>query len=245
MSSETENDQSFIQHLEALRTALIRCLICIGIALPVCFFIAPKILDFFIVKLAVNLNVTLSYFSPMEVFLLQIKIALFASLVVSFPLIAKNIWDFILPALHVKERKFIKSVVLTSTLLFCEGAAFCFFIIMPLLMGFGLSFQSEHLQAVLGVSTVVTLALRLSFVFGLGFQTPLITYALLKSGLVSYESLASKRSYIFVGTFIASVLVTPPDVLSLILLALPIYILFEVGLLFSRPFKSVKPKEEE
>ncbi|MCL2484587.1 MAG: twin-arginine translocase subunit TatC [Endomicrobia bacterium] len=239
----TDKDESLTHHLNDLRKMLIRSFICIGILLPFCFWLSPKVMDFFIKTLIGDLNISLNYFSPMEVFILQMKIAFFMSLVLSFPYIAKNIWDFVLPALYSKEKRFIKSIVFSSSFLFCFGVGFCFFIIIPLIIKFGLSFSSPHLHAVLGISNIITLSLTLSFVFGMMFQFPLVTFALIKSGLVSYQAIASKRSYVFIGVLILSALVTPPDVLSLILLAVPTYILFELGLFFSPKTKKEKPAE--
>jgi sec-independent protein translocase protein TatC len=158
-------------------------------------------------------------------------------LVLSFPYIVKNIWDFMLPALYNKEKKFIKSIVLSSTLLFCFGILFCFFAILPFIVKFGLSFSSPHMQPVFGVSNIVTLSLNLSVVFGIMFQFPLITYSLIKSGVVSYESVKSKRSYVVVAILIIAAILTPPDVVSQLMLATPTYLLFELGLLFARRIK--------
>ncbi|MCL2144582.1 MAG: twin-arginine translocase subunit TatC [Endomicrobia bacterium] len=234
----TDKDESLSQHLAALRKALIRSFICIGVLLPFCFWISPKVLDFFITLLIGDSNISLNYFSPMEVFILQMKIALFTDLILSFPYIVKNIWDFILPALYSKEKKFIKSIVFSSTFLFCFGILFCIFAILPMIIKFGLSFSSPHIQPVFGVSNIVTLSLTLSVVFGIMFQFPLITYSLIKSGIISYESVSSKRSYIIIGVLIVAAILTPPDVISQIALAVPTYLLFEVGLLFARRTKN-------
>ncbi|MCL2390448.1 MAG: twin-arginine translocase subunit TatC [Endomicrobia bacterium] len=230
----TDKEESLTQHLEALRKALIRSFACIAILLPFAFWVSPKVLDFSIKVLLGDSGIHLNYFSPLEVFILQMKIALFIALIVSFPYIAKNIWDFIMPALHSKEKKFIKSIVFFSSLLFCFGIAFCFFIILPIIIRFGMSFASPQMQPVFGVSNIITLSLSLSIVFGIMFQFPLITYALIKSNIISYESVSSKRSYIIIGILIMATLLTPPDVLSQILLFLPTYMLFELGLLFAR-----------
>ena len=231
----TDKEESLTQHLEALRKALIRSFTCMAILLPFAFFAAPKVLDFAVKVLIGDSGVSLHYFSPMEVFILQMKIALFIDLIVSFPYIAKNIWDFIMPALYSKEKKFIKSTIFISTFLFCFGVAFCFFLILPLIIKFGMSFASPSMQPVFGVSNIITLSLQLSIVFGLMFQFPLITYALVKSGIISYESVKSKRAYIIIGILILATLVTPPDVISQITLFLPTYLLFELGLWFAKP----------
>ncbi|MDR2427132.1 MAG: twin-arginine translocase subunit TatC [Endomicrobium sp.] len=243
-----DKDESLIQHLSALRRVLIRCFICIGIMLPVCFLAAPKVLNLFIKIILGSSNISLNYFAPMEVFVLQIKIALFMSLILSFPYIVKNVWDFILPALYNKEKRFIKSTVLSSTILFCFGILFCFFAIVPLIIKFGISFSSPHMQAVFGVSNIVTLSLNLSIVFAIMFQFPLVTYSLIKADILSYESVKSKRSYVLIGILIIAAVLTPPDIISQIMLTVPTYMLFESGLLFSRKIRQPennKTKESE
>ena len=119
-----DKDESLVQHLDALRKALIKCFICVGALLPLCLWAAPAALDLFTRTIIGDANIALNYFSPMEVFILQIKIAFFMDLIISFPYIVKNIWNFILPALYDKEKKFIKSIVFSSTLLFCFGILF-------------------------------------------------------------------------------------------------------------------------
>ena len=229
-----DKDEGLIQHLGALRKALVRSFTCFGILFPFCFWLAPKALDFFIATLIGDATVSLNYFSPMEVLILQMKITAYLALIISFPYIAKNIWDFILPALYAKERKFIKSVVFFSTLLFCFGVSFCFFIILPLIIQFGLGFSSPRIQPVLGVSNIIMFSLNLSGVFGIMFQFPLVIYALIKFRIISYENVRVLRPYIIVGILILAAILTPPDVVSQVMLAAPTYGLFELGLFFAR-----------
>jgi sec-independent protein translocase protein TatC len=240
-----DKDESLSYHLAELRKVLIKCFLCAGILLPVCFFISPKALDYFIKAILGDLNISLNYFSPMEVFILQIKIALFVDLILSFPYIVKNVWDFVLPALYDKEKKFIKSAVLSSTFLFCCGILFCFFMIVPLIIKFGMSFSSSNMQPVFGVSNIITLSLNLCLVFGIMFQFPLATYSLIRSGIISYESLKSKRSYVIIGILILAGILTPPDVISQLMLAAPAYLLFELGLFLARTIKTPQTKSNE
>jgi Twin arginine targeting (Tat) protein translocase TatC len=240
-----DKDESLTSHLSALRKMLIRCFICAGIFLIPCFIFSPAALDFFLKIILANSNLSLNYFAPMEIFILQIKIAVFMCLILSFPYIAKNFWDFILPALYDKERNFIKPLILSSTLLFCGGVTFCFFLILPFIIKFGMSFSSPNMNPLFGVSNIITLSLTLSAVFGIMFQFPLITFSLIKSGLISYESVKSKRSFVIVGILIIAAILTPPDVVSQIMLALPTYLLFELGLFFARGIKKKKSAEEE
>lgn len=233
-----ENNESFISHLEALRETLLKCIYAIAIVLPFTFFVAPKALNYLINMLAGEKGVVLNYFSPVEVFLIQIKLALVIDLVICFPYVAKKIWDFLLPALYENERKFIKSTVLISSTLFIAGVIFCLFVILPLVIGFGKSFETQTIHAMFNISTIVTLALWMSVVFGLMFQVPLITIALTKSGIISYETIADKRPYVVVGILIIAGVLTPPDVISQIMLGAPTYLLFEAGLLFSKKYRN-------
>ena len=229
-----DNDESLIAHLEALRETLLKCLIVLGLVFPFMLFAAPKVLECLTDIIISDSNVTLNYFSPAEVFIIQIKTAAVLDLIVCFPYIAKKIWDFILPALYENERKFIKTTVLTSTALFVTGVLFCIFFILPLIIKFGMSFSSSNIKAVFGISNIINLSLWMSISFGLMFQLPLITYSLIKSDIIPYESISDKRSYVIVGILIMAGILTPPDVISQILLALPTYMLFELGLFFAR-----------
>lgn len=179
-------------------------------------------------------NVSLNFFSPMEVFILQIKIAGVLDLLICFPYIARQIWKFILPALYDNERNFIKSIVLTSSSLFVIGVLFCIFFILPLIINFGISFVTTNINAVFGISNIIGIALWLSVVFGLMFQFPLITYSLIRSDITTYTMVKNKRPYVFVGILIISALLTPPDIVSQLMLTIPTYFLFEAGLFFAK-----------
>ena len=229
-----DNDESLIAHLEALRETILKCLLVLVLVFPFMLFAAPKVLEWLTGIIISDSNISLNYFSPAEVFLIQIKTAAVLDLVVCFPYIAKKIWDFILPALYENERKFIKTTVLTSSFLFVLGVLFCIFFILPLIIKFGMSFSSSNINAVFGISNIINLSLWMSISFGLMFQLPLITYSLIKSDIIPYDSISDKRSYVIVGILIIAGILTPPDVVSQILLALPTYMLFEIGLFFAR-----------
>ena len=210
-----DKDESLAAHLEALRGMLIRCFSALGIGLLPLFFVAPYFMRLLIKVMVGESGVALNYFSPMEVFILQIKVAF-------------------VPALYENERRFVRSVVLSSSLLFIFGVLFCIFFILPLIISFGVSFASADIQAVFGISNVITLALWLSVIFGLMFQFPLITYALIRSEITTCEAVREKRPYIFVGILIVAAILTPPDVVSQLMLAVPTYLLFEAGLFAAR-----------
>ena len=237
-----DKDESIISHIEAFRTMLLKCIKAVGIVLIPMLLVAPKCLDFFINLILRGNNISLNYFSPAEVFIIQIKFALVLDIILCFPYIAKQVWNFCVPALYDHERKFIKSIVFTSSALFILGSMFCLFVILPLIINFGMSFSTSNVQAVLGISNVVNLSIWLILSFGVMFQLPLITHALIKSDIVSYETIKNSRPYVIVGLLIIAGILTPPDVVSQVMLFTPTYLLFELGLLFSR---SKKKNEEE
>lgn len=226
-------EESLVSHLEALRATLIKCFVALGIGIVPMFLAAPYFMNLLIKIMIADNNISLNYFSPMEVFILQIKMAVVLDLLLCFPYIAKKIWEFLLPGLLENERRFVKSIVLSSGLLFITGVLFCLFFILPLVINFGISFATTDIKAVFGISNIITLALWLSVVFGIMFQFPLVTFSLIRSGIVSYESMKDKRPYIFVGILIIAAFLTPPDVVSQTMLAIPTYLLFEIGLYFS------------
>lgn len=233
-----DKEESLILHLEALRSMLVRSLTALAIGLLPMFFLVPYFMNALIKVIVGDNEIVLNYFSPMEVFLLQIKIAVVLDLLFCFPYIARQVWKFLLPALYDDERRFIKSIVLTSSSLFIVGVLFCLFFILPLIINFGISFATENIKAMFGISNIVGLALMLSVIFGLMFQFPLITYSLIRAGIVSYESVKSKRPYIFVGILIMAGILTPPDVVSQLMLTIPTYLLFEAGLWAARKYRA-------
>lgn len=234
-----DKEESLISHIEALRNTLIKCFAAVGILLPFMFYFSPKVLQYLIKILVSDNKLTLNYFAPMEVFIIQIKLALLMAVIAAFPYIIRQLWEFILPALYEHERKFIRNSVFLSSLLFICGVVFCLFMILPLIIRFGMSFAGDNIQAMFGISNIINLALWLCFTFGLMFQVPLIVHLLIKWGILSYETVSSKRPYVVVILLMLAALLTPPDIISQILLFTPTYLLFELGLVFSKGVKHV------
>lgn len=232
-----DQDESLITHLEALRSMLIRCFVALGIGLVPLFFVAPYVINLLIKVLIGENDVSFNYFSPMEVFILQIKVAVVLDFLCCFPYIARQLWQFVLPALYDNERKFIKSMVFISSALFIIGVLFCVFFILPLIISFGISFSTPDIKAMFGISNVISLSLWLGVVFGLMFQFPVVTYSLIRSEMVSYQMVKSKRSYVFVAILIIAGILTPPDIVSQLMLTIPTYLLFELGLWMARHLK--------
>lgn len=228
---------NIIEHLESLRLVLIKSLVALAIGIVPMYFVAPYIIDTLINVMMQGSVTNLNFFSPLEVFMLQIKTALLLDILICFPYIAKQMWKFVLPALYADERKFIKSMVLSSSCLFITGVLFCLFLILPLVISFGMSFATDNIKALLGIGNVLSLAMWLSLIFGIMFQFPLVTYALIRSHIISYENMKKKRVYVFVGILIMSGLLTPPDIISQLMLSIPTYALFEAGIFCAKRSK--------
>ncbi len=229
-----EQDENLIGHLEALRSCLIKSLVALAIGFIPMFFAAPYAIDVLIKVILAENEISFNFFSPMEVFLIQIKMASVLDVIICFPYIIKQIWIFIKPALYENERYLLKSLVIISSLLFILGAAFCVCFILPLIINFGLSFTTNNINAMFGIANIVNLSLMLAVVFGAMFQFPLVTYYLIRTGIISYEAVRQKRPYIFVVILIIAGILTPPDIVSQLMLTVPTYLLFEAGLLAAR-----------
>ena len=231
MSSPDGN--TLITHLEALRQALLRIVAATLILLPLTYWLSPYAVDW-LTKWCFPEGGELYYFAPMEAFWVQIKLSLVFALVIAYPWNALQLWKFVLPALYPRERRALGGWITLSTLLFLGGAAFCVGAILPLLMRFSQSFQTPSLKPLFGLAGFLELAGWLTLAFALMFQTPIVVYMAVRMGFVSSASLAKKRPYVVVAILIVAALLTPPDVVSQVLLALPTWLLFETGLLLAR-----------
>ena len=224
---------TLIAHLEALRQALLRIVAATLLLLPLAYWLSPYAIEWLIRWCFPN-GGELYYFSPMEAFWVQIKLSLVLALTAAYPWNALQLWKFVLPALYPNERRALGGWIFLSTLLFLGGAAFCVGAILPLLMRFSESFASSSLKPLIGLAGFLGLAGWLTLAFALMFQTPIVVYMAVRLGFVDPAVLAGKRPYVVVAILILAALLTPPDVVSQILLALPTWLLFETGLLLAR-----------
>lgn len=167
-------------------------------------------------------------------FLTPFKLTLMAALFIAMPYVIYQIWRFIAPALYSKEKKLALPLLFSSVALFYAGMAFAYFVVFPLVFGFLTQAAPEGVTVMTDISRYLDFVLKLFFAFGLAFEVPVATVILVASGATSTASLIEKRPYIIVGCFVIGMLLTPPDVLSQTLLAVPMWLLFEVGIIFSR-----------
>ena len=239
-----EKENNLIAHLEALRTMLLKIIVFTTLLYPVGYFAAPYAIRW-LTRWCFPEGGQLHYFSPMEVFWVQLKLALVLALIAAYPWNLRQIWSFVLPALYAGERRALRWWLVFSTLLFLGGGAFCVGVILPLLMNFSQGFSSPELTPMLGLSNFLELAGWLTLAFGLMFQAPIVVLLAVRFGVITADSLARKRPYVITVILILAALLTPPDIVSQVMLALPTWLLFEAGLLLARRLeKSADPGDE-
>jgi sec-independent protein translocase protein TatC len=179
------------------------------------------------------------------VFLVPMKIAALSSFLVMLPYTLYQAWAFVAPGLYLHEKKFVMPLVVSSTMLFFAGMAFAYFLIFPMVFKFMASFAPQGVAWMTDIEKYFGFALSMFVVFGITFETPVVVVLLVKMGLVSVEKLKEIRPYVFVGAFIVGAVFTPPDVLSQFALAIPLYILYEAGILCAQMLVTAKPAEVE
>lgn len=177
-------------------------------------------------------------------FLTPFKFTFMFAVFVSIPFILYQVWSFVAPGLYATERRIAFPLLVSSTVLFYVGVAFAYFVVFPLVFGFLMNTAPEGVAVMTDISAYLDFVLTLFFAFGAAFEVPVATVLLIWSGVTTVESLVAKRSYIIVGAFVIGMIFTPPDVLSQILLAVPICLLFEVGLLAAKWLLKTKPLVE-
>jgi len=175
-------------------------------------------------------------------FFTPFKLALVSSIFASVPVVLYHFWAFVAPGLYSHEKRMILPLIVASTGLFYLGVAFAYYVVFPLVFGFLTAAAPEGVAVMTDIAKYLDFVLTLFFAFGLSFEVPIVTIILVWTGIASPKSLANKRPYVIVGAFIVGMFLTPPDAISQTLLAVPIWLLFEVGLLFSRFF--VRKQEE-
>ena len=230
---------SFLEHLEELRRRLISCGATVLILSIVGYFFSGSMIDF------ITKPVGQVYFmSPTEGFAVRIKISLFAGLIASIPVILYQLWRFIAPGLYKHEIRMVLPVVFFGTLFFLGGSAFCFFLVLPVGVKFLIGFGTENLKPLISVGRYLSFAAWMTLAFGAVFELPIIAYFLGKVGLITHRTLSRGRRYaIVIILFVAGVITPTPDAFSQLMLAVPLYVLYEVSILLVRFTGKRKPEE--
>jgi len=254
--AEKTKMMSFLEHLGELRKKITVSLIATCVTFMISFNYSEQILESLMFPLRYTLdfsvtkkyiyfipqdklhNTKLVFLAPAEGFWMNMKIAMVAALILALPVIFQQLWSFISPGLHSKEKKYVVPFVITATALFLVGGAFCFFIVLPFAMGFLLTYKvGDFMMPLLSVGQYVDFCLKFILAFGAVFELPIIILFATRMGLITTQTLAKNRRYAILIAFIVAAILTPtPDVFNQTLMAVPMIILYEVGILASRIF---------
>ena len=240
----TDQEQPLIAHLVELRNRLLRAVLLVLVIFAGLFYFANDLYLILVEPLSVLMPVegqmiATGVASP---FLVPFKLTFVLAVLAAVPFILHQIWAFISPGLYQHEKKFAIPLLLSSILLFYAGIAFAYFVVLPLVFGFFTGVGPEGISFMPDIRNILDFSLKIFFAFGIAFEIPVATFLMVLSGMTTVESLSGKRPYIFLGCFVVGMLVTPPDVISQTILALPMYLLFEAGVLASR---LIRPQQAE
>ncbi|MFZ5560796.1 MAG: twin-arginine translocase subunit TatC [Pseudomonadota bacterium] len=236
MTESNNGEMPLISHLIELRNRLMRILGSLLVVFLSLIYFSGDIYDL----LSMPIRAALPPGSHMIAtavtasFMIPLKLTFMASIFVAMPYMLFQIWGFVSPALYLHEKKIVVPLMVSSILLFYVGVAFAYFITLPPALYFFLHFQLEGVQAMPDIADYMDLSLKLFLVFGITFEVPIAVFLLIWSGITSSDSLIDKRRYVIVGCFFVSMFLTPPDALSMAMLAVPMWLLFEAGLFFGR-----------
>ncbi|SMM97829.1 Twin-arginine translocation protein TatC [uncultured Candidatus Thioglobus sp.] len=235
----TFKEMSFVQHLIELRNILLRSVIAILVIFIGIFPFANEVYSFIaapiINVLPTDSNIiAIGVISP---FLTPLKMALIIAVYGAMPYLLYQIWSFIAPALYQHERQMIIPLVISSTILFYAGLLFSFYIVFPVIFGFLVSIGPSIVDFTPDIQYYLDFVLKVSFAFGIAFEVPIATILIIMFNITTIEKLKKNRPYVVIGAFVLGMLLTPPDIISQTLIAIPMWLLFEAGLIFAPMFK--------
>lgn len=242
-----EADQPFISHLIELRNRLLKVVLFVLVVFLGLAAYANQIYSFLAGPLLKHMpqNSTMIAIDVASPFFTPFKLALVVAVFISVPAILYQFWAFVAPGLYKRERRMIFPLLIASTLLFYLGVAFAYFVVFPLVFGFLTAAAPVGVAVMTDIAKYLDFVLTLFFAFGICFEVPIFTIVMVWTGLVTPAALAEKRPYVIVGAFIIAAFLTPPDAISQTLLAVPMWMLFETGLLCSRLFASKEESDHD
>lgn len=234
--NEEQEGTGFLSHLVELRTRLMRVVIFVAVIFGLMFPFSETLYTWLADPLLAHMPqgtsmIAIDVASP---FLIPFKLTLMLAIFIAVPYILYQVWGFVAPGLYLHERKLARPLLLSSTLLFFTGVAFAYYVVFPLVFGFFTSVAPTGVNVMTDIARYLDFVIMLFFAFGLAFEVPVATILLVLAGVTTPEALAAKRPYFIVGAFVIGMVLTPPDVISQTLLALPMWLLFEVGVVLAR-----------
>jgi sec-independent protein translocase protein TatC len=240
------HEQPFLEHLIELRSRILRSLVAVAILFIPIYYYANDLYEWVSAPLTASLPAgsTMIATQVATPFLTPFKLAIFAAIFAGAPFLLHQIWAFVSPGLYRHEKKFAIPLLLSSILLFYSGMAFVFYLVFPLIFAFFTQVAPDGVAIMTDINQYLDFVLKMFLAFGIAFEIPIATTLLAWSGLATAETMADKRPYVIVGCFILGMLLTPPDVVSQLLLALPTWLLFEFGVFMARFVEARQPPAE-
>jgi sec-independent protein translocase protein TatC len=235
MTQAEDTQETFLSHLIELRDRLIKCLVAVGIAFIPAFFYSAELYDLLARPVIASLPqgsrmIATGVITP---FLIPMKIGLMAAFLAVLPWVLYQIWAFVAPGLYAHEKRLMLPLIVSSTVLFFLGMAFCYFFVFGAVFEFINRWAPKSITVAPDIEAYFNFVLGMFLAFGIAFEIPVVVVVLSVTGLVSVAQLREWRGYVVVGIFIVAAVVTPPDVVSQLALAIPMCILYELGIVFS------------
>lgn len=242
-----EEKSPFTSHLDELRKRIIICIVAVAVGFFGSYFFAEQIFDILIKPLQAELPPdSMFIFTGLpEAFFVYLKLSLFGGILLASPVLLWEVWCFVAPGLYDQEKKYVYPFVIFSTVLFATGVSFGYFVVFPIAFKFFMGYSSEIIKPLPSIKEYLNFSCKLLFAFGVVFELPLFTLFLAKIGLVNEKMLRSKRKFAILGIFAVAAILTPPDVVSQILMALPLLVLYEISILVAKYFGKKEEEEEE
>ena len=241
-------EMTLVEHLTELRSRLLRVVLSIAVVFLACFPFADELYTLLALPLIERLpeGSTMIATEVASPFLTPFKLAFIAAVALTIPIALHQTWGFIAPGLYLKERRLALPLLVSSTALFFVGMAFAYYLVFPLMFQFFIGSAPEGVTVATDIGRYLDFCIKLFFAFGLAFEVPVATFLVVSAGLTTVESLRKKRAYVILAAFVLGMLLTPPDFISQTLLALPMWVLFELGLVMCRLYvKSEREAGEE
>ncbi|WP_188150966.1 twin-arginine translocase subunit TatC [Teredinibacter waterburyi] len=248
MTDDSQQDmqkQPLVQHLIELRSRLLYCVLAVLVVFLALFSFANNIYEFVAQPLQALLPES-SHMIATDVaspFLTPFKLTLFTSVFLTIPFIFYQIWAFISPAMYNKEKRLALPLLGSSILLFYAGMAFAYYVVFPMVFGFFTAAAPDSVSVMTDIASYQNFVIKLFFAFGAAFEIPVATFIMISAGLFTPKQLAGKRPYVIVACFVVGMLLTPPDIISQAMLALPMWVLFELGIIFGRLFTKERSEQ--
>ncbi len=243
---ETLAEGTLISHLLELRDRLLRAVAAVALVALPCLVFANEIFEFAARPLMAKLPAGASMIatSVMAPFMTPIKMAIVAALFIAMPIVLYEAWAFVAPGLYRHEKRFAVPLLLSSIVLFYAGVAFAYYVVFPVMFTFFASTAPAGVTMMTDINSYLDFVLMLFFAFGVAFEIPVATVLLVLTGLVKVESLSRHRGYVLIGIFIVAAFLTPPDAISQSAMAIPMYLLYEFGIVMSRLMLKARLKRE-